>query len=137
MIVVSSGQLEQTTSKPITIAVPGGGTKTVTLAPGAKVASTVGGQQLIATSSGQYIAVPAQGMTAGGKVVQVAASAAGTAAGQKLTVVQPAASAAGQIITSAGDGQKMIVVQQAVSCKSSPVIVRCTLLYLVSLFCLF
>ncbi len=80
MIVVSSGQLAQTTSKPITIAVPGQGgaavAKTMTLAAGAKVAatSTGGGQQLITSSSGQILAVqPAQNIASATQV-----------AGQKL-----------------------------------------------------
>ena len=57
MIVVSSGQLSQNTSKPITITVPGGaagGTKTVTLAGkhGGAAGTTT---QLLQTSSGQIL----------------------------------------------------------------------------------
>ena len=53
MIVVSSGQLAQTTSKPITISMPGS-QKTVTL-------SSAGGHQggqIVKTSSGQILQLP-------------------------------------------------------------------------------
>ncbi len=70
MIVVSSGQLAQTSNKPITLAMAGGGSggvKTVTLAgkPG-MVASTAGTTQLLNTSTGQILALPAQSIAAAG-----------------------------------------------------------------------
>ncbi len=73
MIVVSSGQLAQsTTSKPFTIAVPGqagGAAKTVTLAAAGGTKVAPGGQQLITSSSGQILAVqPAQGIVSGAQV---------------------------------------------------------------------
>merc|ERR1712223_2322511 len=67
MVVVSSGQLAQTTSKPITISMPGSGTqKTVTLAASGKA-----GGQIVQTSSGQIIQLPAGGLMSGGKPVTV------------------------------------------------------------------
>ena len=64
MIVVSSGQLAQTTSRPIAISVPGGTMpKTVTLAPGSKMA--IGGQQLYSTGTGQILTLPSSNLIGG------------------------------------------------------------------------
>ena len=81
MVVVSSGQLAQTTSKPITISMPGSGTqKTVTLA-----ASGNAGGQIVQTSSGQIIQLPAGGLMSGGKPVTVQMAGGGQ---KTLTLVQ-------------------------------------------------
>merc|ERR1719189_3327318 len=81
MVVVSSGQLAQTTSKPITISMPGS-QKTVTL-------SASGGQkaggQIVQTSSGQIIQLPAGGLMSGGKPVTVQMAGGGQ---KTLTLVQ-------------------------------------------------
>ncbi|XP_040580206.1 host cell factor 1 isoform X2 [Lepeophtheirus salmonis] len=129
MIVVSSGQLSQTTSKPITIAVSGHGGamgKTVTLA-GKHGTVTTAGSQILSTSSGQILAVPAQGMIqSSGISTQQSVSLAGKpvtvqmSSGQKtLTLVQAPGSGAQQIlsgagqniITTAGGEAKMVVLQ--------------------------
>ena len=95
MIVVSSGQLAQTTSRPIAISVPGGTMpKTVTLAPGSKMAIG-GGQQIYSTGTGQILTLPSSSMIAGqgGKpfTLQMAGGAQKT-----LTLVQaPGQSTAG------------------------------------------
>ena len=78
MIVVSSGQLAQTTSKPITISMPGG-QKTVNLSAGAK------GGQIVQTSSGQILQLPAGGLMSGGKPVTVQMASGGQ---KTLTLVQ-------------------------------------------------
>ena len=80
MIVVSSGQLAQTTSKPITISMPGG-QKTVTLAAGGGAK----GGQIVQTSSGQILQLPAGGIMAGGKPVTVQMAGGGQ---KTLTLVQ-------------------------------------------------
>ena len=81
MVVVSSGQLAQTTSKPITISMPGSGTqKTVTLAASGKA-----GGQIVQTSSGQIIQLPAGGLMSGGKPVTVQMAGGGQ---KTLTLVQ-------------------------------------------------
>ena len=80
MIVVSSGQLAQTTSKPITISMPGG-QKTVTLAAGGGPK----GGQIVQTSSGQILQLPAGGIMAGGKPVTVQMAGGGQ---KTLTLVQ-------------------------------------------------
>ena len=81
MIVVSSGQLAQTqSSKPITISMPGG-QKTVTLSAGGGK-----GGQIVQTSSGQILQLPAGGlMSAGGKPVTVQMAGGGQ---KTLTLVQ-------------------------------------------------
>ena len=123
LMVVSSSQLAagtaSTTNRPITISVPGqagGAAKTVTLAGGAGGARlATGATQLLNTSTGQILTVPAgagtQSVNIGGKQVnlQMAAGAAG-GAGKTLTLVQAGSGA------QTADGQKMIVVQ-AVSVK--------------------
>eukprot|EP00096_Caligus_rogercresseyi_P012382 TRINITY_DN5163_c0_g1_i1.p1 TRINITY_DN5163_c0_g1~~TRINITY_DN5163_c0_g1_i1.p1 ORF type:complete len:1406 (-),score=452.83 TRINITY_DN5163_c0_g1_i1:478-4695(-) len=139
MIVVSSGQLSQTTSKPITIAVPGQGMggKTVTLAGKQGTVTTAAGSQILSTSSGQILAVPAQSMIqssaagsgnsssqsvslGGGKPVTVQMSSGGQ---KTLTLVQASGSqqilsgggtmagGAQNIITTVGGEAKMVVFQ--------------------------
>ena len=78
MIVVSSGQLAQTTSKPMTISMPGG-QKTVTLSASGK------GGQIIQTSGGQILQLPAGGLMSGGKPVTVQMAGGGQ---KTLTLVQ-------------------------------------------------
>ncbi len=81
MIVVSSGQLAQTTSRPITISMPGSANKTVTLSASGKA----GGGQFIQTSSGQILQLPAGGIMSGGKPVTVQMAGGGQ---KTLTLVQ-------------------------------------------------
>lgn len=78
MIVVSSSQLAQTTSKPITISMPGT-QKTVTLSASGK------GGQIVQTSSGQILQLPAGGLMSGGKPVTVQMASGGH---KTLTLVQ-------------------------------------------------
>ena len=121
LMVVSSSQLASgtasTTNRPITISVPGqagGAAKTVTLAgtPGGARLAT-GATQLLNTSTGQILTVPAgaaggtQSVNIGGKQVnvQMAATTASGGAGKTLTLVQAGSGA------QTADGQKMIVVQ--------------------------
>jgi hypothetical protein len=87
MIVVSSGQLAQTTNRPIAISVPGGTMpKTVTLAPGNKMAIG-GGQQIYSTATGQILTLPASNLLAGQAGKPFTLQMAG--GGQKtLTLVQ-------------------------------------------------
>merc|ERR1719187_2705274 len=63
MIVVSSGQLAATSSKPVMMSMPGQGVKTVALAgkPGINSAG-----QFLNSSTGQILALPAQGVLPGG-----------------------------------------------------------------------
>ena len=78
MIVVSSGQLAQTTSKPMTIQMAGG-QKTVTLSASGK------GGQIVQTSGGQIIQLPSGGLMSGGKPVTVQMAGGGQ---KTLTLVQ-------------------------------------------------
>ena len=78
MIVVSSGQLAQTTSKPMTIQMAGG-QKTVTLSASGK------GGQIVQTSGGQILQLPAGGLMSGGKPVTVQMAGGGQ---KTLTLVQ-------------------------------------------------
>lgn len=66
MIVVSSGQLAQTTNKPFTITVPGQGGKAMTLTSAGLKSSTTTTTQLMTSSSGQILAVPAQNIISTG-----------------------------------------------------------------------
>ncbi|XP_059090898.1 host cell factor-like [Tigriopus californicus] len=125
MIVVSSGQLAQTTNKPFTITVPGqGGSKAMTLTSAGLKSSTTTTTQLMTSSSGQILAVPAQNIIStgasgtqsiniGGKQMNVQVTS-GTSGGPKTyTLVQSASGQ--QILTpSSGDSSnqtKMVVVQ--------------------------
>ena len=87
MIVVSSGQLSQTTNRPIAISMPGGSMpKTVTLAHGSKMAIS-GGQQIYNTSTGQILTLPASNILGGQAGKPFTLQMAG--GGQKtLTLVQ-------------------------------------------------
>lgn len=84
MVVVSSGQLAQAqNTKPITISMPGTGSqKTVTLS--ASGGNKAGGQ-IVQTSSGQIIQLPAGGLMSGGKPVTVQMAGGGQ---KTLTLVQ-------------------------------------------------
>lgn len=83
MVVVSSSQLAQTTSKPITISMPGS-QKTVTLS-----ASGQGGK-MVQTTSGQILQLPAGSFMSGGKPVTVQMAGGGQ---KTLTLVQQAPAA--------------------------------------------
>ena len=68
MIVVSSGQLSQTTNRPIAISMPGGSMpKTVTLAHGSRMA-VGGGQQQYITSTGQILSLPTSNIITSGQL---------------------------------------------------------------------
>ncbi len=124
MIVVSSSQIGGGTStRPITITMPGqggGAAKTVTLATSSGLKTSSGAAQLLNTSTGQILAMPAgaagtQSVNIGGKQVNVQMASQGAAgSGKTLTLVQTG-SGTQQLVSTAGaagtEGQKMIVVQ--------------------------
>ena len=111
MIVVSSGQLAQTqSSKPITISMPGG-QKTVTLSAGGGK-----GGQIVQTSSGQILQLPAGGlMSTGGKPVTVQMAGGGQ---KTLTLVQaPKVEPQASVVTSADAADAAAVASAAESIK--------------------
>ena len=104
MIVVSSSQLAQTTSKPITISMPSS-QKTVTLS-----ASGKGGGQIVQTASGQILQLPAGGLMSGGKPVTVQMAGGGQ---KTLTLVQAPQSAQAEAkIQGTADESGMITLSQ-------------------------
>merc|ERR1719312_1095380 len=98
MIVVSSGQLAGTSSKPVMMSLSGqGGVKTVSVRGGP------GGNQILSLPSG--MAGQTQTMMIGGKPVQVLTSGAATQIGGKTVQL---VSASGQQMVMSSGGQVMV-----------------------------
>ena len=116
MIVVSSGQLSGTSTRPVMMSLSGASTGVKTVS----VRGAAGGQQILTLPSGGQLAGQTQTMMIGGKPVTVLTS--GAAGGQHKTVQlvsgagppagggQPVVMAGGQpVVMSSAGGQPMVV----------------------------
>merc|ERR1719232_1166387 len=107
MIVVSSGQLSGTSTRPVMMSLSGASTGVKTVS----VRGAAGGQQILTLPSGGQLAGQTQTMMIGGKPVTVLTS--GAAAGQHKTVqlVSGAGAPAGgqPVVMASAGGQPMVV----------------------------
>merc|ERR1719232_235410 len=117
MIVVSSGQLSGTSTRPVMMSLSGASTGVKTVS----VRGAAGGQQILTLPSGGQLAGNTQTMMIGGKPVTVLTS--GAAAGQlgaKTVQLVSAGQQPGQQVVQMAGGQPMVVMQsQAASATAS------------------